>query len=149
MPPRTIVHTQKTNEERERERDTRYLIRNPTHAWRTTFLVCSHTISLSPHTQKPTTKKVAVTYQYLNKALHEGDVVLLDDGRISLIVTHGTAVITNKSLLARKKVAHTIRKRILYAGKPFKEKEPYCLKVLELLLRLAILRALDHWKILF
>jgi len=32
-------------------------------------------------------KKAAVTYPYLSSAVHKGDVVLLDDGRISLIVT--------------------------------------------------------------
>ena len=34
-----------------------------------------------------TAKAVAVSYQYLAKAVNVGDVVLLDDGRISLIVT--------------------------------------------------------------
>ena len=33
------------------------------------------------------TKAVAVSYEYLSKAVNVGDVVLLDDGRISLIVT--------------------------------------------------------------
>lgn len=33
------------------------------------------------------TKAVAVSYPFLTKSVREGDVVLLDDGRISLIVT--------------------------------------------------------------
>jgi pyruvate kinase len=34
------------------------------------------------------TKTASVTYQYMASAVNVGDVVLLDDGRISLIVTH-------------------------------------------------------------
>lgn len=56
-------------------------------------------------------KKTAVTYPYLSSAIHKGDVVLLDDGRISLIVTHvrsddevHTQVIEGGTLLKNKGV---------------------------------------------
>lgn len=49
----------------------------------------SNPTTLKQHKNAPLSddKQVAITYPYLSNAIQQGDVVLLDDGRISLIVT--------------------------------------------------------------